>query len=71
MNNDVIRGNWSKMKGNVKQYWGKLTDDEIDQIDGKFDEFVGRIQERYGYSKEEARDKVNTFLKNAQDKEAN
>ena len=68
MNNDVIEGNWTQMKGHVKQFWAKLTDDEIDKIDGQFEEFVGRVQERYGYSKEDARNKVNEFLKDYKSK---
>jgi uncharacterized protein YjbJ (UPF0337 family) len=54
MNWDRAEGNWKQLKGKVKQQWGKLTDDEIDQIAGKRDELVGRIQHSYGVSKDEA-----------------
>ena len=52
MNWDQIAGNWKQVKGKVK--WGKLTDDDLDVIEGKKDQLVGRLQERYGYSKEQA-----------------
>jgi uncharacterized protein YjbJ (UPF0337 family) len=51
---DQIAGNWKKFKGHVKEKWGKLTDDDLDVIDGKKDQLVGQLQERYGYSKEQA-----------------
>ena len=54
MNWDTIEGNWKKFKGNVKEQWGKLTDDDIDMIAGKRDQLVGRIQESYGITKDEA-----------------
>lgn len=54
MNKDVIKGNWKQLKGQAKQKWGKLTDDDLDQVEGNRDELIGRIQARYGKSKEEA-----------------
>ena len=54
MNWDQIAGNWKQFKGNVKEKWGKLTDDDLDVIEGKKVQLVGRLQERYGYSKEQA-----------------
>ena len=54
MNWDQIAGNWKQFKGHVKEKWGKLTDDDLDVIEGKKDQLVGRLQERYGYSKEQA-----------------
>jgi uncharacterized protein YjbJ (UPF0337 family) len=54
MNNDIAAGKWKQMKGSVKTWWGKLTDDEIDQISGNWDKLVGKIQEKYGYDKERA-----------------
>lgn len=54
MTTDILEGKWKQIKGKVKQQWGKLTDDEIDQIEGKQEELVGLLQERYGYAKEEA-----------------
>jgi uncharacterized protein YjbJ (UPF0337 family) len=54
MNWDQIAGSWKQMKGKAKEQWGKLTDDDLAFIDGKRDELIGRIQERYGVRKEVA-----------------
>ena len=54
MNWDRIEGNWRQLKGKAKEQWGKLTDDEFDTIAGKRDQLVGRIQESYGISQDEA-----------------
>jgi uncharacterized protein YjbJ (UPF0337 family) len=61
MNWDRIEGNWKQFKGRVKEQWGKLTDDEIDVIAGKRDQLVGKIQESYGITKDEAEKQVNRF----------
>lgn len=58
MNKDEIGGNWKQFKGTVKEKWGKLTDDDMTVIEGKRDQLVGKIQERYGSSKEEAEKEV-------------
>jgi uncharacterized protein YjbJ (UPF0337 family) len=54
MNWDQIEGKWKQLKGTVREKWGKLTDDDIDVIAGKRDALIGRLQVRYGISKEEA-----------------
>ncbi|MFG1173074.1 CsbD family protein [Erwiniaceae bacterium CAU 1747] len=54
MNNDEISGNWKQFKGKLKEQWGKLTDDDLTVVEGKRDQLVGKIQERYGYQKDEA-----------------
>lgn len=54
MNKDQTEGNWKQFKGRVKEKWGKLTDDDLTVVEGKRDQLVGKIQERYGYKKEEA-----------------
>ncbi len=64
MNNDILKGNWLQLKGQIKKTWGKLTDDEIHQIDGDMDKLAGVLQEKYGESKEKTREKLNEFLKN-------
>jgi len=61
MNWDQAEGKWKQMKGSVKERWGKLTDDDLDIIAGKRDQLVGRIQERYGISKEQAQREVETW----------
>jgi uncharacterized protein YjbJ (UPF0337 family) len=64
MNRDILEGQWKQVKGRVKQQWGRLTDDELDQLSGSYDELAGLIQERYGYSREEAMNELDMFLDN-------
>lgn len=52
VNRDVLKGNWRQLKGEIKRKWGKLTDDELEELEGNTDKLVGRIQEEYGYSRE-------------------
>ena len=54
MNEDQVKGNWKQFKGKMKEQWGKLTDDDFDVAEGKRDQLAGKIQERYGIGKEEA-----------------
>ena len=61
MNWDVIAGNWKQFKGNVKEQWGKLTDDNLDAIAGRRDQLAGRIQEAYGITKDQAELQVKAF----------
>jgi len=61
MNWDQVTGKWKQFKGQVKQKWGKLTDDDLDVIAGKRDQFCGKLQERYGYAKEQAEKEVDEF----------
>jgi len=58
MNWDRIEGNWKQFKGQARQQWGKLTDDELDQVEGQREELVGRIQEKYGIARDEAERQV-------------
>ena len=63
MNWDIIQGKWKQMKGSVKEKWGDLTDDELDQIEGNKDKLAGKLQEKYGWSKEEVDTQMNDFFK--------
>jgi uncharacterized protein YjbJ (UPF0337 family) len=54
MNRDTLKGQWMQVKGKVREQWGKLTDDEIDQMQGNAEMLIGKIQEHYGRSREEA-----------------
>ena len=63
MNWDQIKGNWTQAKGKVQQQWGKLTDDDLDIVEGKREELIGKIQEKYGIAKEEAEKQVDDFCK--------
>ncbi|MGE5294992.1 MAG: CsbD family protein [Solirubrobacterales bacterium] len=61
MNADILRGKWNQMKGRAKKKWGKLTDDDLDRVEGSRDELVGMIQERYGKSKDAAEKEVDAW----------
>ncbi len=61
MNWDMIQGNWKQVKGRAQSEWGKLTDDDLDVVNGERQELVGKIQERYGVAKEEAERQVDDF----------
>jgi uncharacterized protein YjbJ (UPF0337 family) len=62
MNTDVLKGKWMQIKGELRRQWGKLTDSDIEQIQGDAEKFIGKLQERYGYSREEAEKEMNEFL---------
>ncbi len=62
MAQDMLKGAWKQLKGNVKQQWGKLTDDDLMQIDGNKDVLIGKLQQRYGYSKAEAEKNYDTWI---------
>lgn len=62
MNKDIIQGNWKQIKGKLKTQWGKLTDDEIAQMNGSFEELSGVLQERYGYNKDTAKKEIDEFV---------
>jgi uncharacterized protein YjbJ (UPF0337 family) len=65
MNWDRIEGNWKEFKGKAQQQWGKLTNDDLDVLNGSREELEGVIQKRYGYAKDKAREEIDTWLKNA------
>ena len=57
-----VEGNWKQVKGSVKEKWGKLTDDDLIAINGKRDQLEGKLQERYGYNKDQIRKHVDDWL---------
>ena len=61
-NQDVLAGKWKQARGKVKQWWGKLTDNDLDRISGQIDQLVGTVQERYGYTREQAEKEVAKFM---------
>ena len=63
MNWDQIKGEWREAKGKLRSKWGKLTDDDLEQIAGKKDILIGRLQQRYGWKKDQAEDSVDDYLK--------
>lgn len=62
MNRNIAEGKWKQVKGRLKQKWGRLTDDDLDQIEGREEELVGKLQERYGKTHDEASREVDEFL---------
>lgn len=61
MDNNVFKGKWTQMKGEAKKQWGKLTDDDLDVIDGEKDKLIGKLQERYGHTREQAETEYNNW----------
>ena len=64
MNKNILEGKWMQLRGAVREKWGQLTDDELDQIAGKRDKLSGVLQERYGYAEDEAERHIDDFLEN-------
>ncbi|WP_439517474.1 CsbD family protein [Hydrogenophaga sp.] len=67
MNWDTIQGNWKQLTGRAKQQWGKLTDDDLQVVEGHRDMLSGKIQERYGIAKDEADKQVSAWEKSSDD----
>jgi uncharacterized protein YjbJ (UPF0337 family) len=65
MNWNEVEGKWNQMKGSVREKFGKLTDDDIQVIAGKKDQFLGKLQERYGMARAQAEKELDTWLHNA------
>ena len=61
MNEDILKGQWTQLKGAVREQWGKLTNDDLDQIQGKGEQLVGKIQQRYGIARDEAQKQVDSW----------
>lgn len=61
MNWDQIEGNWKSIKGKAQQQWGELTNDDLDKVEGRQTELEGLIQERYGKSREQAKQEVHDW----------
>lgn len=62
MNRDKIEGNWTIFKGKVREKWGELTDDEVEELRGKEDQLIGRIQERYGETREQVEREIDDLM---------
>ena len=71
MNEDVFDGMWKQMKGNVREWWGKLTDDDVEKIGGKKDKLLGALQERYGYTRERADEEITRRVREYETSERN
>ena len=62
---DILQGKWHKLKGQVKQQWGKLTDDDLTRLSAKTEELVDLLRQRYGYGKDQAAIEINNWLRNS------
>jgi uncharacterized protein YjbJ (UPF0337 family) len=58
MNKHILEGKWKQVRGEAKAWWGKLTDNDLDRVAGKFEVLVGLLQEKYGYTREQAADEI-------------
>ena len=66
MNKDIFEGKWKEMRGQIKEWWGKLTDDDLDQAAGNAEQIIGfLLQQKYGYTRQRAEEEFNRRLKEA------
>jgi uncharacterized protein YjbJ (UPF0337 family) len=63
MNNDVFVGKWKQVRGEAKVWWGKLTDDDLDKVAGRFEMFIGLLQEKYGYTRVQAEREIEQHMR--------
>jgi uncharacterized protein YjbJ (UPF0337 family) len=68
MNQDIFAGQWKQMRGELKSWWGRLADDDLERIGGHKDQLIGLVQEKYGYAREHAEQEVERHLKEFSDK---
>jgi uncharacterized protein YjbJ (UPF0337 family) len=59
---EILKGKWLKMKDDVSNWWTKLTEDDVDQIQGDTERFIGKLQERYGFGREQAEKELSEFV---------
>ena len=62
MNEDILKGQWKQVRGKIKEWWGVLTDDDLDKIDGQRDQLIGMLQEKYGFTKDQATRELDDHL---------
>lgn len=70
MNNDIIQGKWTQLKGSLKAKWGKLTDDDLARADGNREYLIGKLQERYGWQRDQVEREVHQFEQQVVNKKA-
>src|SRR5215470_17496311 len=68
MNRDTLVGQWKQLRGTLKSWWGKLTDDDFDRIAGQEDRLIGTLQEKYGYTRDMAQREIDRRLKDYDDR---
>jgi uncharacterized protein YjbJ (UPF0337 family) len=62
MNKDIFKGKWKQLQGSIRKKWADITDDEIGEIQGDGEKFIGVLQEKYGWGRERAEQEFNDFL---------
>lgn len=62
MNEDILRGKWAQLRGELRSRWGALTDSDLERVDGQRERLSGLLQEKYGYAKERADQEIDSFL---------
>lgn len=68
MNKDIFKGKWNEIKGKAKQRWAELSEEEIEKVQGKYEELAGLLQKKYGYEKDRAEKAIEEFMKDKKDK---
>jgi uncharacterized protein YjbJ (UPF0337 family) len=68
MNQDILQGKWKQVRGEAQSWWGRLTNDDLDRVEGSIDKLTGILQQRYGYSKHEAQHEIANFLEQIEGK---
>jgi uncharacterized protein YjbJ (UPF0337 family) len=61
VNEDTLKGEWTQLKGKVREKWGKLTDDDLDEVQGRSEQLVGKIQQRYGVARDKAQKEIESW----------
>ena len=67
MNKDIFEGKWKEMRGQIKEWWGDITDDELEQANGQAEQIIGLLQQKYGYTREAAEEEFNRRLEEVKD----
>ena len=62
MNEDILKGQWKQIRGQMKEWWGVLTDDDLDKINGQRDQLIGVLQQKYGFTKDQATREIDDRL---------
>lgn len=62
MNKDILKGKWKQLKGSAQSKWGKLTDDDLDRVEGEEERLAGLLQEKYGMTREEAHKEIDAWM---------